>query len=74
MNLPMKDLTRARSNLHHATGFLETFSEIAYEALSEGHRGQLLVALQLLGDLRGVTDTAWERQAVQQELLVEVPA
>ncbi len=69
MKLPMKDLTRARSNLHHATGFLETFSEIAYEALSEGHRGQLIVVLQLLGDLRATTDAAYRQQAVQQELL-----
>ena len=74
MNLPMKVLTQARSNLHHATGFLETYMELTYEALSDGHRGQLLVALQLLGDLRAVTDAAQHRQAIQQELLVEVPA
>lgn len=70
MNLPMRELTRARSNLHHATGFLEAFSEITYDALTDGHRGQLLVALQLLGDLRAVVDTAWTQKAVQQELLV----
>ncbi len=70
MNLPMKELTRARSNLHHSTGFLEAFSEVAYDALTEGHRGQLLVALQLLGDLRAAVDTAWKAKAVQQELLI----
>ncbi|MEE9592268.1 MAG: hypothetical protein V3W28_01660 [Thermoplasmata archaeon] len=70
MNLPMKVLTQAKSNIHHATGFLETYMELTYEALSDGHRGQLLVALQLLGELRATTDAAQHEKAVQQELLV----
>ncbi len=70
MKLPMKDLTRARADIHHATGFVEAYMELTYDALSEGHRGQLLVVLQLLGDLRAVADAAYQRQAVQQELLV----
>ena len=74
MNLPMKALTQARSSLHHATGFLETYMDLTYDALSDGHRGQLLVALQLRGDLRGMTDAAQHEKAVPQELLVEVPA
>ncbi len=66
----MKVLTRARANIHHATGFAEAYQDLVYDALSEGHRGQLIVVLQLLGDLRAATEAAYRRQAVQQELLV----
>ncbi len=73
MRLPLKDLTQIRKHLHFAALALDRVQEIAYEAFADGHRGQLLVALQLLGDLRTSADVAWERAVGQQRILEVMP-